>query len=309
MEKRNKEKEAKISLKASVKAVSRPIILTTSPFTSSKISFPSNAKINLALDILNVQKSGKFKGYHRIQTVICEITPQNTAGFKPDFIEIEAKPRLVGATSPQPTSPCPNLSVFESTPSGTPTSVNKNNTILKAAKLILKKCKISAHAIKITVTKNIPASSGLGGGSSNAAAVIKGLNHLLKLNLSTQKMRELAKEISMDTPFFITGGIALAENFGEIITQLPPVKGLAFTITTPQIRQLKNKTKSQYKKINLKKCGKNTEKTAKLIHAIKTNDALAIHSLLHNDFETLLKNPLPQNIHLSGAGPTTFILA
>jgi 4-diphosphocytidyl-2-C-methyl-D-erythritol kinase len=261
--------------------------------TEAKIRLLSNAKVNLALDILSAEKSGKFKGYHKIQTIIQEITPQNTAGFKPDIIEIEAEKAKKSTVK--------TYSNVDSIPN--------ENTISKAAKLILKKCKIPPHAIKITITKNIPIASGLGGGSSNAAAVIKGLNHMFKLNLPVQKMRELAKEISMDTPFFITGGMALAENFGEIITQLPPVKGLAFTITTPKNRPLKNKTKSQYKKINLKKCGKNTSQTTALIHAIKTNDSLSIHSLLHNDFETLLKTPLQKNIHIVGAGPTTFILA
>lgn len=253
---------------------------------NKKISLHSNAKINLALDILGIEKTGKFKGYHLVQTTIQEITPQNTAGFKPDLITIEA----------------------EEAKKNSITNIDKKNTAYKATKLMLKFAK-SKYSIKITLQKNIPISSGLGGGASNAATVIKGLNHLLKLNFSTQKMREIAKEISMDTPFFITGGIALAENFGEIITPLPPVKGLAFVIATPKTRPLTNKTKSQYAKINLKKCGKNIDKTAALIHAIKTNDALAIHQLLHNDFETLLEKPLPQNLHISGAGPSYFILA
>ena len=257
-----------------------------------KISLRSNAKINLALDILGIEKTGKFRGHHLIQTIIQEITPQNTAGFEPDIITIEAKEAKKNL-----------VKIYcDSLPS------DAENTAHKAAELTLKSTK-SKYSIKITIQKNIPLSSGLGGGASNAAAVIKGLNHLLKLNFSIQKMRELAKQISMDTPFFITGGIALAEHFGEIITPLPPVKGLAFVITTPEIRPLTNKTKSQYAKINLKKCGKNANKTAALIHAIKTNDPLAIHSLLHNDFETLLKSPLPKNHHLSGAGPSYFILA
>lgn len=256
---------------------------------SLRVSLHSNAKINLALDILGVEKTGKFKGYHLIQTIIQEITPQNTAGFVPDLITIEAKETKRNSIKIH-------------------TDLPADNTAQKAVELMLKFAK-PKYSIEITLQKNIPISSGLGGGASNAAAVIKGLNHLLKLNFSAQKMRELAKKISMDAPFFITGGLALAEHFGEIITPLPPVKGLAFAITTPEIRPLANKTKSQYAKINLKRCGKNANKTAALIHAIKTNDSFAIHQLLHNDFETLLKKPLPPNVHLSGAGPSYFILA
>lgn len=267
--------------------------VSTTDHESLRITLSSNAKINLALDILGVEKTGKFKGYHLIQTVIQEVTPQNTAGFTPDLITIETKEAKKNS-----------IKICADLPA--------DNTAKKAAELMLKFAK-SKYSIKITLQKNIPISSGLGGGASNAAVVIKGLNHLLKLNFSAQKMREIAKEVSMDASFFISGGLALAEHFGEIITPLPPVKGLAFVITTPKIRPLANKTKSQYAKINLKKCGKNTDKTAALIHAIKTNDSFAIHQLLHNDFETLLEKPaankLPPNVHIAGAGPSYFILA
>lgn len=181
---------------------------------NKKISLISNAKINLALDILGIEKTGKFKGYHSLQTVIQEVTPQNTAGFTPDLVTIEAKEAKKNS-----------IKICADLPA--------DNTAKKAAELMLKFTK-SKYSIKITLQKNIPISSGLGGGASNAAAVIKGLNHMLKLNFSTQKMRELAKQISMDAPFFVTGGLALAEHIGEIITPLPPVKGLAFVITTPK---------------------------------------------------------------------------
>jgi len=265
----------------------------------SHVSLRSNAKINLALDVLGIEKIGKFRGYHLIQTIIQEITPQNTAGFVPDVIMIEAKKAKKNTIKVCTCRPQDQSEI---------TIPPRENAAHKAAELMLKFAK-SKYSIKITIQKNIPLSSGLGGGASNAAAVIKGLNHMLKSNLSTQKTRELAKQISMDTPFFITGGIALAEHFGEIITPLPPVKGLAFVVTTPEIRPLTNKTKSQYAKINLKKCGQNIGKTTALLHAIKTSDPLAIHPLLHNDFETLLKSSLSKNHHLSGAGPSYFILA
>jgi len=121
-------------------------------------------------------------------------------------------------------------------------------------------------------------------------------------------MRLIAAEVGMDAPFFIEGGLALAEHYGEQITLLPPVNGMAFTLS-PEESDLETKTEEFYSKIDLQKCGKAVAQTIDLVHAIKTNDCLKMHEFLHNDFETILKTPLPENHHLSGAGPTTFILA
>ena len=196
-----------------------------------------------------------------------------------------------------------------------------DNTLFKAANLIFQKyCKNPAKNIEIEIEKNIPIASGLGGGSSNGATVLKALNELLNLNLSIKELESLAAQIGMDAPFFIQGGLALGENFGEIITSLPEVKGLAFTLVdssrnskslqdSKKIDGPSDKTALAYASLDLSKCGKNIDKTVALIHAIKTNDSFAIHENLHNDFETLLEKPLPKNHHLSGAGPTRFILA
>jgi len=260
-----------------------------------KTTLQSNAKVNLSLDILGREgKEGQFKGYHFVQSVLHEITPQNTHDFKPDEVTIEAE----DAPSPSIEIKCDNEKIPK----------DKTNLAYQAAELIVAKFKVPTRKITITIEKNIPIASGLGGGASNTAATITGLNKLLDLGISTAKMKLIAAEIGMDVPFFIEGGVALAEHFGEQITILPPVNGIAFTLRSEE-SDLETKTKDLYSKIDLKKCGKNIAKTVDLIHAIKTNDHLRLHKLLHNDFETILQNPLPQNHHLAGAGPTTFIMA
>jgi len=263
-----------------------------------KLTLQSNAKLNLSLDVLGKDDTGAptdAAPYHLVQTVFCELTPQNCSNFQPDQITIEELPENA---QPKPLEP--------------------DNLAQKAHDLMLEKShELNAQTtqIKITLTKNIPLSSGLGGGSSNAATVIKGLNKLWDLKLTAPEMRTLAAKIGMDVSFFIEGGLALGEHYGEQITQLPPMQGLAFTLhDLPESTGLgenpnPNKTQQAYASLDLSKCGKNTAQTEALIHAIKTNDLFAIHKTLHNDFETLLPKPLPKNHHLTGSGPTRFVMA
>jgi 4-diphosphocytidyl-2-C-methyl-D-erythritol kinase len=283
------------------------------------LTIQSTAKVNLALDILGVQEKGPFKGYHKIQTIFHEITPQNTHGFLPDIISIKVFDAIGKSSRGKSSIHLPeNFRSYD-------------NTLFKAANLIIKNyCQNSPKKIEIKIEKNIPIASGLGGGSSNAAAVLKALNELLNLHLSVKELESLAAQIGMDVPFFIQGGVALGENFGELITHLPEVKGLAFTLfhgakssqTQNAIRKIESvsnskkskiqklkKTHLAYSQIDLSKCGKQTDKTIALLHAIRTNDHSKIHENIHNDFETLLKTPLPQNYHLTGSGPTYFLVS
>jgi len=255
----------------------------------------SNAKVNLALDILGVSKSGKFKGYHKLQTVFAEINSENTPKFVPDQITIKATPSRKTSITISANRHQREISAQDS-------------PIRKAALIMLKEAK-SKFSLEIIVEKNISISGGLGGGSSNVAVVINGLNMIFKLGMSAEKRRQIAAKISMDAPFFIEGGLALGENFGEKITKLPPVKGLAFAIFPAE--GTSKKTKIEFSKMTrsiIQKCGQNVEKTIQLVHALKTNESLNIHALVHNDFELLLKKPLGKNIHLSGAGPSTFVV-
>ena len=244
--------------------------------------------------MLGVKDSGPQKGYHYIQTVLCEITPQNTHGFLPDIICV----KVVDAGKNE-VKISGNL----------PRSIEgKNNTLFKAAELILENyCKNSHKKIEIEIEKNIPISSGLGGGSSDGVTVLKALNEILNLNLTVKTLESLAVKIGMDAPFFVRGGIALGENFGEIITPLPKVAGLSLSIFPASGDS--RKTEDAYRKLDLSKCAKNISQTLSLIQAIKTNDLFLIHENVHNDFETTLSSPLSKNHHLAGSGPTVFILS
>ena len=310
-------------------------------------SFPmitthSNAKLNLALDIIGREEGAlPDKGgvqvltgnatrvtvkppphpgarsdrlqqtFHLVQTILCELTPENCNNFRPDELEFELKPN----------QKTPLILKIEG-PHAKKTPSGKTNLIVQAVELLKTHAKTKTRrklpSIKITLVKNIPVASGLGGGASNAATTLKALNHLWELGLHKRDLVALAKELGTDVPFFVSGGLALGEHYGEKLTQLPPVHGLAFHLfpkSAARASTASPKTQSAYAKIKLDLCGKNTAKTHALIHAIKTNDLFEIHKNLHNDFETTLTRTstkgrvLPKNHHLAGAGPTQYIMS
>ncbi|CAG0974841.1 partial 4-diphosphocytidyl-2-C-methyl-D-erythritol kinase, partial [Geobacteraceae bacterium] len=89
--------------------------------------------------------------------------------------------------------------------------------------------------IDIAITKNIPVAAGLGGGSSDAATVLLGVNELLGLGLSTERLMEIGVTLGADVPFFVFGKNALAEGIGEILTVIESVPPLWLVIVNPNI--------------------------------------------------------------------------
>ena len=87
--------------------------------------------------------------------------------------------------------------------------------------------------IAIALRKRIPAGAGLGGGSSDAAAVLKGLNVLLSLGFNEDRLRTLASQLGADVPFFIPCRPARVQGVGEILTPLPPLPVKWFVVTVP----------------------------------------------------------------------------
>ena len=153
----------------------------------SSLSLKSYAKVNLFLEVLGKRSDG----YHEIESLIQEISLCDN---------ILLEDRLRGITIL-----CPNKKV--NIPS------NHNNLAYKAANLLMAKFSIK-KGIAITIDKKIPVGSGLGGGSSNAASVLKGLNQLWNIGLKNAQLQELGAEIGSDVPFFINGKAALVKGRG-----------------------------------------------------------------------------------------------
>lgn len=241
------------------------------------------AKVNLCIDILKKNTDG----YHEIHTIFHEIK-----NFK-DIIEINK------------TKFSDKVSIAHSNQKTPVQTIKTSENLAKKALDLFKKTLKIKDFISIKIHKNIPISSGLGGASSDAAAVLKGLSKLYKLNLSEKRLMFLAEKIGMDVPFFIVGGTALGTHYGEKITKLPEIKNLEIKIF-PKSSISKEKTKEAYESLDLSKCGKNKAKTELLLKGIETDDKKLIIENLHNDFEILLEKPLQKNTHLSGSGPSFF---
>jgi len=161
-------------------------------FYGSKIKILSPAKLNLYLNIL-----GKYpSGFHRIESIAERISLCDKITIK------VKKDPLVNITSNRKELEC------------------KENICFKALKLIKNKCKIS-FGVDIFLEKNIPIAAGLGGGSSNAASVILGLNKVLRLNLKKKDLYKLGKKLGSDVNFFLSDcKFAILEQRGEKVTPL-----------------------------------------------------------------------------------------
>ncbi len=261
----------------------------------SSITLASPAKLNLILDLLRKREDG----YHEVEFVMQELEIHDT-------ITIETIPNV-------------NTIVLSCTDPSVP--LDEKNTCWKAVQLMqeeLKKQNKSIQGAKIHIDKKIPSAGGLGGGSSNAASVLKGLNELWQLNLSKNALKELAAQIGSDVPFFIEGGTCFARGRGEIVSPIEkcPILDLAFIV--PPINVPEQKTKWIYGAFDVKKVEKHPSIT-QMQKAIQNKSVQECAQAMGNVFEYLdlpeyhsvfhlieQLNQLPgiKISMLAGAGPT-----
>ncbi|MEQ8169255.1 MAG: 4-(cytidine 5'-diphospho)-2-C-methyl-D-erythritol kinase [Candidatus Eremiobacterota bacterium] len=214
------------------------------------------AKINLYLEIIKKRSDG----YHEIRTIFQTISLA-------DELILEKTDEGIIINCSDSTVPC-----------------NENNLIYKAAKLIKE---ISGYnkGINIILKKNIPVAAGLGGGSSDGAATIRGLNKLLGLNLTYSEMLQVAAAIGSDVPFLVEGGTVLAEGRGEKLIKSLRTPDLWVIVIKPDISV---STGWAYKQWNpgMKKC-------INLEDFISNIDSLTDKNLLFNSFEDIIEKHYP----------------
>ncbi|MFA7278055.1 MAG: 4-(cytidine 5'-diphospho)-2-C-methyl-D-erythritol kinase [Candidatus Gracilibacteria bacterium] len=251
---------------------------------SVKIITP--AKINLTLDVLKKDTSG----YHEIQSIIMPIALFDEVIItKKDSPGIQLK--MTGIPSPK----------------------GKENIVHKAASLFFEQTKVlkTDEGIEILLHKNIPITAGLGGGSSDAAATLIGLDQMFDTDLSPEKLEEMAIQLGMEVVYFLEPQLALISHFGEKITPIkrknPKLPDA--TLFLPMAK--KTSTKNQYERLDIAKCGLKISDTEKLLDLLRDSpeDWNPLWSnLLHNDFNQLYKTPKNAS-HLSGSGPVRFIIS
>lgn len=170
-----------------------------------KITETAYAKINLGLDVLGKRRDG----YHEVCMVMQSISLADTVTLEEHegLCVVTGKDDLPG---------------------------DNTNLAWKAAALMAKRFGKKPD-VKITLDKHIFMAAGLAGGSSDAAAVLRGLNRLWQLNLNAAQLEALAAEIGSDVPFCITGGTQLSEGRGEILTPLPEPEDAVIVLAKPKI--------------------------------------------------------------------------
>jgi 4-diphosphocytidyl-2-C-methyl-D-erythritol kinase len=173
------------------------------------------AKINLGLRIVGKRQDG----YHLLDTIMVPVSLYDEI----HITRAKAKQIKEGRDGRQCLSVvCSDSSV----PSG------RGNLVYRAAELIMSRSQVRA-AIDIRVEKNIPVGAGLGGGSSDAAATLIGLNRFLELGYSVEQLKEFGKALGADVPFFVGGTPARARGIGERLSPLGALPRIWAVIVYP----------------------------------------------------------------------------
>ena len=172
-----------------------------------EIKLKARAKINLGLDVVRKREDG----YHEVRMIM-------------QMINLYDRIILRRSTEPgiRVTTNLPYL------------PVNEDNLVYRAAKLLMEEFKVTEGA-EIELQKYIPVAAGMAGGSSDAAAVMVGVNRIFHLGLTKKQLMERGVKIGADVPFCIMRGTALAEGIGEKLTVLPPMPDCWILIGKPGI--------------------------------------------------------------------------
>jgi 4-diphosphocytidyl-2-C-methyl-D-erythritol kinase len=249
----------------------------------------ASAKINLTLEVL----SKRADGFHEILSIIQAIDLSdclcfqlgNRMAYKCDYPDWSAEKSL----------------------------------ILKAAQL-LKEVSGYPGGATIEVSKRIPLLSGLGGDSSDAAAVLTGLNRLWQLDLPVGEIAKLASQLGSDVTYFLSGGTALAQGRGEAVSPLPPLPRRWLVLLIPDMPRFPNKTTRIYSSLEESHYtpGRITEE---MVTALTKGESVTPASLFNvfdsvayssfaglDGYRRKLKEAGAGNIHLAGSGPTLFTI-
>lgn len=248
------------------------------------------AKLNLALDVLG----RRADGYHEMRMVMQSVT-------------LSDRIRLETGTG-RPLRMTTDLGFLPS---------NEKNLAAVAALRLCEAAGVSSEGLAIDLWKTIPVCAGLAGGSADAAAVLRGINRLMRLGLSSAELAEIGARVGSDVPYCVRGGTALAEGRGERLTPLPPLPRChvvlckpAFSVSTPDL----------FERIDGVRLRRRPD-TLGLLGALEAGDLAGVARRMYNVFEDALpprrageigeiRNSLIQygalGASMSGTGPTVF---
>ncbi len=245
------------------------------------------AKINLGLDVVRRLENG----YHEVKMVM------QTVGIY-DVLDFQRTDGGIVITTDSGELP-----------------TDENNLIYKAAKLMMEKYHIN-EGVKIHLEKHIPIAAGMAGGSTDAAAALKGMNRLFDLGCSLKDLMELGVKIGADVPYCVMGGTALAEGIGEKLTPLAPAPDCYVLVAKPDINV---STKYVYEHLDAQEISRHPDIDG-MVEAIAEESLQGILDRMENVLETVTVKAYPViqtikdrmkelgaiNSLMSGSGPTVF---
>lgn len=255
------------------------------------LTLSANAKINLTLDILGTREDG----YHEVAMIMQEISLHDTLSMGKINQGISLTIAIEGQQGTLP--------------------ADESNLCWKAAALVQKEYNLQ-EGVEIHLIKRIPMAAGLAGGSADAAAVLKGMNHLFRLGMTEARLCELGARLGSDIPFCIMGGTMLATGRGEVLTRLPSFPRLSVVLTKPPVGV---STAWAYKTYDAGYDGPHPDNEA-MLAAIHEGDAHKAAGLLCNvlegvtetehpviaDYKRLMLEHGAMASMMSGSGPTVF---
>lgn len=215
------------------------------------------AKVNLTLDVLGKREDG----YHDIKSIMQAISIR-------DDIEIDigtGKPWVLKCSRED--IPC-----------------DSRNLAWKAAEVYCKALKKDPNGLEIRITKRIPSEAGLGGGSADAAAVLRALNRHFGEPLSVMALAELGAEIGSDVPFCVICGTAMAEGRGERLRKLPDLPDCFFVVCKPEFSC---STAELYRKLDESTVGQRPDHQA-MESALLSGDISKVAQNVCNVFDPLV---------------------
>ena len=250
------------------------------------VKIKAYGKINLTLDILGFMDNG----YHRVEMIMQQVSVYDSIAIRHNGEEGTV------VKSNCAWLPCDN-----------------RNLAWKAVKAFSEATGCS-DSIRVDMLKFIPVSAGMAGGSSDAAAVLKGLNILYKAGLTVDELCEIGKKIGSDVPFCIKGGTMLAAGTGDELYQLPPMPNCYILLAKPK---LNISTPAAYAEFDKAEHIVHPN-TVECIRALENNDLMALCKGMHNVFEDARTIPEVEKLksimqehgaicaNMSGSGPTVF---
>ncbi|MFC4777178.1 4-(cytidine 5'-diphospho)-2-C-methyl-D-erythritol kinase [Paenibacillus sp. GCM10023252] len=253
-----------------------------------KIYEKAPAKINLLLDVMRKRQDG----FHEVEMIMTMVDLA-------DRLEMEELPR--------------DTIIISSQAGYIP--LDEKNLAFQAAKLIKDRYDVR-KGVYIHLDKKIPVAAGLAGGSSDAAATLRGLNRLWQLNIPEQELCELGAELGSDVPFCVTGGTALATGRGEKLERIDNPPQCWVVLAKPPINV---STADVYGRLRANELKKHPS-VPNMLEAIKAGSFGDICSEMGNVLETVTLDLYPEVLQLkesmqrlgadgvlmSGSGPTVF---